>query len=95
MGAKVFVSPRAEAQIEAIGDYIAADNPGAAVRFVQTLQRRCYELDQFPERGKPIGHRHRALIEAPYLIVYRIEDDTVTVIAVLHGARLSEIPEDW
>ncbi|TIW79045.1 MAG: type II toxin-antitoxin system RelE/ParE family toxin, partial [Mesorhizobium sp.] len=32
--------PQALVDLEAIGDYIAAYNPNAAIRFVETLQRR-------------------------------------------------------
>ena len=99
MAARVLLSPQAAADIEAIGDHIAADNPSAALRFVARLRQRCAELDQLPERGKRIGERHRALIEPPYLIVYRIDASTmpVTVIigTVLHGARNWTERGDW
>ncbi len=34
---KVSISPLAEQDIEAIGDYIAQDNPARAVSFVESL----------------------------------------------------------
>ena len=89
MAHDVLIPPAVAAEIEAIGDWIAKDNPTAARRMMQRLYRRCRTLDRFPERGRPYGARYRALDEGPYVIVYRIEpeDRRVIIVAVLHAAR--------
>lgn len=93
MAARVLLTPQAEAEIEAIGDYIATDNQAAALRMVRRLRGRCAALDTFPERGTRVGERHRALVEGPYLIIYRVDPttdpETVIIVTVVHGAR------DW
>jgi len=47
-------------------------------------------LRQFPESGpvRPdVAPEARALIELPYLILYRIIPEGVQIVRVLHGAR--------
>jgi toxin ParE1/3/4 len=45
-------SPDADADLEEIGDFIAEDNPDAAIAFVQRLRRRCHDLLTFPAVGR-------------------------------------------
>jgi toxin ParE1/3/4 len=89
MAHDVLIPPAVAAEIEAIGDWIARDNPAAARRMIQRLKSRCLSLDRFPERGRPYGPRYRALNEGPYVVVYRTEPDQrrVIIVAVLHAAR--------
>ena len=91
MAVRLVLSDVAEADIEAIGDYIALDSSQAAVRFVAHLRERCESLTTFPARGKPFGPRNRALLVGDYLIVYRAaqsgSDPLIEVIRVVHGAR--------
>jgi toxin ParE1/3/4 len=98
MAARVIFSPRAEADIEAIGDFIALDDRRAADRFVQSLRERCQSLSEFPNRGVPFGKTSRALVLGRYLIFYEVrslEAGLIVVIAaVVHGARLASRPGD-
>jgi toxin ParE1/3/4 len=96
MAARVVFSPRAEADLEAIGDYVAMDNPEAATRLVRSLRERCLSLSEFPDRGAPFGKAARALVLGNYLILYQVrslEDEVLVIIAaVVHGARLQARP---
>jgi plasmid stabilization system protein ParE len=38
---RVLLSPAAERDLEAIGDYIAEDNPARALTFIGEIRRRC------------------------------------------------------
>lgn len=84
---EVLIPPKAVAEIEAIADYIAQDDPGAAARVVWALYERIQSLDTFPERGRRYGPRYRAVNEGAYVIFYRVETAQVVVVAVMHGAR--------
>lgn len=84
---EVLIPPKVAAEIEAIGDYIAQDNPGAAKRVMEALYRRCLSLDLFPERGRSYGNRYRAVNEGRYVVIYRVQPRRVVVVAVMHGAR--------
>ncbi|TIU86520.1 MAG: type II toxin-antitoxin system RelE/ParE family toxin [Mesorhizobium sp.] len=85
--------PQALIDLEAIGDYIAAYNPNAAIRFVETLQRRWDLLTLHPRSGAPRddilpGIRH--LVVGEYLTFYRIGDDAIEILRLLHGRRRIE-----
>lgn len=86
----VRVTAAAEADLEAIGDYIARDNPARALSFVQELREKCLSLADAPlafplvPRYELFGIRRR--VHGSYLIFYRAEAKRVIVIHVLHGA---------
>ncbi|RUW44760.1 type II toxin-antitoxin system RelE/ParE family toxin [Mesorhizobium sp. M00.F.Ca.ET.151.01.1.1] len=91
------LTDQAEADLEAIGDYIAMDNPFHAVTFVQELRHDCMELRTMPERY-PLFEHHRSsgIRRRPhgnYLIFYRVGVETVEILHILHGSMdLRAIP---
>lgn len=86
--------PDAEADLEAIGDYIARDNPLRALAFIAELRDRCDSLVDMP-LGFPLvpryehrNVRHRA--HGNYQIFYRTIDspiERIDILHVIHGAR--------
>lgn len=83
-------SEPALADLEAIHDFIARDSLHYASRFVRRLLEATERLAALPMLGRivPEGDgRHREVFEPPYRIVYRVEDDVVHVIRLIHGAR--------
>jgi plasmid stabilization system protein ParE len=46
---RVSISPRAERDLETIGDYIAEDNPARAVTFIAELRDHCAAIGKAPE----------------------------------------------
>ncbi|MGZ8284537.1 MAG: type II toxin-antitoxin system RelE/ParE family toxin [Allosphingosinicella sp.] len=86
----VRLADEAEADLEAIGDRIAQDDPARAASFVRELRERCVGLGRFSKRFPlvPRYERHgvRHCVHGNYLIFYRAESDAVTVVHVLHGA---------
>ena len=88
---KVVITDAAIEDLQAIGDYIAERNPARADSFIEELPRRCERLGTTP-RAWPLVPRYesygvRRRVFGNYLIFYRIADDVVEVIHVLHGAR--------
>lgn len=86
----VELTAAAEADLEAIGDYIAQDNPARALSFVRELSRSCLELADMPEAW-PIVPRYehqgiRRRVHGRYLIFYRVSEDRIVVLHVLNGA---------
>lgn len=83
-------SPRAELDLEAIGDYIALDNPQRAVSFIHEIQEQCSKIAEmplaFPLRPE-LGEGFRMVVVKSYLIFYRIEEETIRIERILHGAR--------
>lgn len=85
------LTARAEADVETIADFIAADNVEAALKVVLALEDAFTLLASRPA----IGHSREDLTERPfkfwsvysYLVVYDPANQPLTIVAVLHGAR--------
>jgi toxin ParE1/3/4 len=86
----VIWTPPAEAELEAIAEYIAKDNPAAAVRVARTVRESAALLVDFPNRGRHgrIGNtRELPVLRTRYIISYRVTGDTVWVVSVFDSAR--------
>ena len=84
------LSPEAEADLAAISDYIAVDDPNAARRMLGWLEERFVMLSEFPAMGvarDEIRSGLRLLPVGNYLVLYRQAADGVEVVRVIHGAR--------
>lgn len=83
-------APLAERDLEDIGDYIAQDNPRAAVRMLKALHDQCALVARrpllYPVRAD-IGPDFRHALVKPYGIWYRILPGEVRIERILHGAR--------
>jgi len=47
-------------------------------------------LTSFPERGRPgraPDTRELVVARTPYIIAYKVQHDTIHIVAILHGAR--------
>ncbi|MFT3726228.1 MAG: type II toxin-antitoxin system RelE/ParE family toxin [Terricaulis sp.] len=82
--------PDAWADLAAIADFLAADNPGRARRVVAGLRRRCEILLAHPLVGRPrdaFGAGVRSLSHRPYVIFYRLNGEDIEILAIIHAAR--------
>lgn len=81
----------AMADREAIMDYIAADNPLAAVELDDDFEDKAEMARQRPTLYRPgrVPGTREIVVRPTYVMVYRIEDDgeTVAVLRVLHAAQ--------
>jgi toxin ParE1/3/4 len=88
---KLRLSDAAEADLEEIGDYLAAESPSLAVATVAKLRAACESLRSSPQRHARVPrfeHRDvRRIIVSPYIVFFRIEQDDITVLRIIHGAR--------
>ena len=74
-----------------ISDY-TLEHFGAAQarRAALTIFEAVEALEQFPRRGRTgraPGTREIAIPGYPFLVIYRVGDDFVEVVRILHGAR--------
>jgi toxin ParE1/3/4 len=86
----VRLTPDAEADLEGIGDRIAERNAIRAVSYVREVRERCHRIGDFPHAGPPRpqwGEGVRIALHGRYVIVYRVRDETVQILRVVHGAR--------
>jgi toxin ParE1/3/4 len=66
-----------------IFDYIEADSPRAAVAMDDLISARVQLLIEFPEGGRigrVPGTRELIVSRTPYLVAYRVRDDTVRIL---------------
>lgn len=70
--------------------YIAAENPDAADRLLDRIERRTQLLATQPFAGPArddLDSGVRQLVVGNYLMFYRVENDTILILRVLHGKR--------
>ena len=89
----------AQADRDAIFDYIEADSPQAAIMVDDRIRVQVEGLVQFPESGRlgrAEGTRELVIQRTPYIAAYRIAGNTVRILRVLHGAQQwpQEMPEE-
>ena len=83
------LSPLAETDLEAIGDYIALDSPGNAMRFIQELRDQCRKITKAPMAyvvRPELGEGLRSCAHGRYVIFFRPSDAIVRVERILHSA---------
>ena len=76
-------------QLDRIYDYLVQRNPQAARDVFLRIRRAAKNLTRFPEtgrRGHVAGTRELPVSGLPYLIVYRVNGDTVEILRVFHTA---------
>src|SRR3954466_14048585 len=80
---------RARDDLRAIDDYIAADNPAAAERWVSKLIAKAESAARRPLAGRMVPEKRRADVREVFLrtyrIMYRVREGGITVLTVLEG----------
>jgi toxin ParE1/3/4 len=91
---EVVITTAARGDLRSLRDWIAADDPPAARRFVAALGEQIARLESLPLRGPVIpeaallGSDLRHLVYRDYRTIYRVEGERVIILRVIHGARL-------
>ncbi|MGX9860625.1 type II toxin-antitoxin system RelE/ParE family toxin [Enterobacter hormaechei subsp. steigerwaltii] len=87
---------KAIANLEAEFRYIAEDDPQAAERFVNEVWRLTQLLKEQPamgREGRVPETRELILHNYPYIIPYRVRNNTIQVLRVFHTHR--RLPVNW
>jgi toxin ParE1/3/4 len=77
-------------QLRGIFEHIAEDNPAAAGRTVQRIRKaisRCAQMPYSGRIGRVAETREITVPGTAYLVAYRITENAVHVLAILHGAQ--------
>lgn len=84
----------AKRDLQEITNYIAQDSIDSALAILERLQNKATELTEFPQRGRLLPElldtgvsHYREIISRPWRITYRIEQNTVLVIAIMDSRR--------
>lgn len=87
--AHYWISPLAEQDLEAIGDFIAQDNPQRALTFIAELRRHCTKIAASPKAFRPrpeLGNDIRSCAYGNYVIFFQERPADLCIVRVLHGA---------
>ena len=84
------------ADLEKIVDYIARDNPKAALAVWDEIETQVERLVVYPNSGRPgrVEETRELIVNrTPFIVGYRIAGDVVLILRVLHGAQ--QWPEEF
>ena len=77
-------------RLDQIGAYIAKESPASAARVVARIVSAVNLLAAQPAMGR-IGRlantRELILVDIPYVVAYRVRDESVEILTVMHAAR--------
>jgi toxin ParE1/3/4 len=81
-----YLLPRAEEDIEQIGDYLAERSPPAAARLVEAFHEKWLRLTHFPHLGI---EREDIMPGIQHVVValYRVTEEGIEIVRVFHGHR--------
>jgi plasmid stabilization system protein ParE len=90
----LIVNPEAEADLDEARRWYEAERTGLGDELIDAVGDVLQRVQQAPRLyAKVFQNLRLALVRRfPYLIVYRIDEDQITVVAVYHAHR---DPRDW
>lgn len=94
---EVNLTQYAQEDLEHIFYYIAADSISNASNFIIELEKKVYSLEHLPNRNPLIpeneyfGTDYRHLIYKKYRIIYRVLENSVFILRIIHGAKLLDL----
>ena len=96
MSLRVLRERLAQQDMDAHADYMARERPVSALAFVDAVERDLARLAEMPGLGSPRAFQHTRLAGirmwpvtgfTHYLIFYRVVDDVLQILRVLHAAQ--------
>lgn len=81
---------RASHDLNHVQNYIAKDNPQAAIETVLRIIETVEKLIEYPGLGRPgmiEGTRELVISGTPYFLPYRVKEDRIEIMRVMHGAQ--------
>ena len=91
MAVELVWSPEAVEDIEAIASYVERDSPWYAKAVVSRIMETAHAIPAHPRVGRMVPEAGRDDVRErfiySYRLIYRIEANRVTIVAVIHGRR--------
>ena len=92
---KILYTPAALDDLDEIFSYIAKETVSGAEKLLKKFDASIVKLADFPNLGSILSEDEFALISSgyrfivvhPYMVFYRIIDDTLVIHRILHGRR--------
>jgi plasmid stabilization system protein ParE len=95
MARKIIWSPHAAQSLEEICIYIERDSKRYAAIFAQRVIDAIELSSEFPEAGRIVPEYNnpvlREKILGDYRIVYRVKENAVEIVIIVHGSRLLKL----
>jgi len=85
---KIIERPKALEDLDGIADYIAVDNPDAALRVISAVADTYLHIVEWPELSKLVDKRLRLMPVVgfrQYLVIYTWSDDVVEILRVIRA----------
>jgi toxin ParE1/3/4 len=76
--------------LEQVHQYIAVDDPEAAIQAVLRIQSAVQQLELFPMMGKVgrvEGTRELVIPGTSFIVIYRVQGKGVQILRILHGSK--------
>jgi len=91
---RVEFHPAAEREFISAARFYERHTRGLGLQFISVVQRTTERLLDHPAIGRRFGRRLRRVLlpKFPYGLVYRIDDDRIYIVAVMH---LHRRPNYW
>ena len=81
----------ARSNLRAIHDYIAQTSADYARNIIRRITARSHQIETFPLAGRVVPEfqvsQLREVFAHPYRLIYRIREDRIDIIAVVHMSR--------
>ena len=94
---KILWSPLSLDRVTEIAKYIDQDNPSAAKKWVETIFEKVELLKSSPQSGRVVPETRsddiRELLYGNYRIIYRLEENTVSILTIRHGKQILPIDD--
>ncbi|PQO36555.1 type II toxin-antitoxin system RelE/ParE family toxin [Blastopirellula marina] len=84
------IAPAARQDLSDAFDYIAADKPLAAAKWVEAIERKCRLVAAMPDSGQrrpEFGEQIRSSLFGRYVIFYRPIADGAEIVRIIAGER--------
>lgn len=72
-----------------VEEYIAQDNPAAAIATVSKIIETAQMLADYPtvgKRGRERGTRELVVAGLPYIVIYTVQREVLVILRVLHAS---------
>ncbi len=88
---QVTFSSAARSDLDEIHDYIADDNLNAADQLLDDLEVACEKLGRHPGMGAACDHlipeMRLVVVRKVYVVFYRLADEDIEIVRIVHGRR--------
>ena len=77
----------ADSNLDQVEEYIAQENPPAAVATVNKIIDSVQMLADYPtvgKRGRERGTRELVIVGLPYIVIYAVHREALVILRVLH-----------